>query len=224
MKQNNYFAAYAFAMAFVLALFVLSLFWGVSTREYLLAEGGPIELPSALLYFVCFGLICYRGGLSFLRNYAYLALIPPLFGMRELDLHKAFTTTGIFKIRFFTSSEVPFYEKIFGLLVIAALIYMLYALIRHQTKNYLTEVRAFTPLALGATLVAGLVVVSKTIDGLERKLESIGLTASSLIAEHSTSLEEILELGIPIVMIIAFLYYFNRRVLELGQPRETADA
>lgn len=218
MSKKTYFLAYAAVIALLLAFFLVTFTLNPSTRKALLVEGGPIEMPSALLYFVCFGLICYRGGLSFFRKYAYFALVPLLFGMRELDLDKAVTTTGIFKIRFFTRADVPVYEKIFGFLLIAALLYMVYALIRHQTKNYLRELWVFTPLAVGATLAAGLAVVSKTLDGLERKLESIGISASPLITEHSSDLEEILELGIPIIMLLTFWNYFSRRSVEAKHP------
>lgn len=215
MSKKTYFLAFAAVIALLLSFFLMTFALDPSTRKALLIEGGPIEMPSALLYFVCFGLICYRGGLSFFRKYAYLALVPLLFGMRELDMDKAVTTTGIFKIRFFTRADVPFYEKIFGFLLIAALLYMVYALIRHQTKNYLRELWAFTPLAVGATLAAGLAVVSKTLDGLERKLDSIGISTSPLVAEQSSNLEEILELGIPIIMLLTFWNYFSRKSLEV---------
>jgi hypothetical protein len=217
MLRKIYFSIFAAVLVLLLSLFWMVLTLDESTRKGLLTEGGPIEMSSALLYFVCFGLICYRGGLRFFKSYAYLALVPLLFGMREFDLDKAFTTTGIFKTRFFTRADVPFYEKIFGFLLIAALLYMVYALIRHQTKNYLRGIIAFTPLAVGATLIAGLVLVSKTLDGLERKLESVGVSVGPLVAEHSSDLEEILELGIPIIMLLTFWNYFSQRSEEAEQ-------
>lgn len=214
MSNCKYFLAYGTTIALILAVFLVALLLEEPSRESFLREGGPVEMASALIYFFCFGLVAAWGRLFFFEAYPYFALVPLLFGLRELDIDKAFTTTGIFKIRFFTSAEVPFYEKIFGFLLITALLYMIYALIRHQTKNYLGELRKRTPLAIGASLVAGLTIVSKTLDGLGRKLESVGINVSESVNNHSSELEEILELGIPIAMIITFVYYFRERATE----------
>lgn len=210
----RYFMAYALVLILITILTLRIFSLEAKSAQSIVVEGGPIETLSAILYFLCFGFICVMGRFTFLRQHTYLALVPLLFGLRELDAHKEFTTTGIFKIRFFTSAEVPFYEKFFGFLLVAALIYMVVALVRHQTKNYFAEVRLMTPLAIGPALVVGLAVFSKTIDGLGRKLDSFGYTISNHALATFGEIEEIMELGIPMIMIIAFTYFF----LEKNPP------
>jgi hypothetical protein len=67
----------------------------------------------------------------------------------------------------------------------------------------------------------GLVVISKTLDGLPRKLESIGFTGGQALTYQFSVLEEVLEFGIPVFILLAFDIHF-RKVQFAREQYQTA--
>ena len=59
-----------------------------------------------------------------------------LFGCRELDFDKAFTTIGILKSRFFVSPDVPLGEKLAGFIVISILIWSVYKILSQHFAHF----------------------------------------------------------------------------------------
>lgn len=192
--------AYWATGAFLLSLFLLSLFLEGSTRDALLQEHGIVETVSALAYLPSLALIAYRKRLVDLAPLVVLILF---FLFRELDFDKRFTTLGIFKIRFITSPEVPLAEKVIGTLFILLLASAAFALLVRHGRAFLTGLRQRSMVAIGALLALLLLIASKGIDALAGNLRQIGITWSGPIARHAGALEEILELGIPVVIFLA---------------------
>lgn len=204
-------AAYYIVLSLLGLLFACCTILDYATMKEFLAEGGPIELASAILHLVCFALVVLRGGASFVKRYPYFAVMPLVFAMRELDFDKRFTTTGIFKSRFYLRPDVPLHEKLIGALVILTLAVLVIMMARRHTRDFIAALRQRSALAVGAALTIALCVSSKFLDGLERKCRDLGFQLNELIARYSSPLEEILELGIPIIMILAFSHYFSRQ-------------
>jgi hypothetical protein len=198
--HRNMMKAYLATGVFLLALFLVSLFLQGSTRDALLREGGIVETASALGYLPSLALIAYRKRLVDLAPLVVLILF---FLFREMDFDKRFTTMGIFKIRFFTSPEVPHTEKVIGTLFILLLAFAAFALILRHGRAFLTGLRQRSVVAIGALLVLLLLVTSKGIDSLAGNLRQIGISWSGPISMHAGALEEIVELGIPVVIFLA---------------------
>lgn len=211
LRSKHFMWAYGGVLAFLLLFFSYSTAMDPESRRVLLRENGPVEFLSALLHFACFGLFLVEGRLAFFKKHYYLVLLPLLLGLRELDFHKRFTTMDLFKSKFYVSAAVPFCEKIIGVVVLLGILLMVFMLCKNHLVRWGAGLKARSPVALGALLVVVLMGVSKSLDGLQRKMASLGWDLSDTLSRHSTSLEEILELGLPLMMIMTVFAYFHTR-------------
>ncbi len=196
--------------ALLLLLFLSSLLLEGNNRDFLLEEGGVIESASVLGYFLCAAIIVYKGKLTYLKQYHYIFLLIIFFMLRELDFDKKFTTMGIFKSRFFISNTVPLAEKIVGAMVLLLLLYVIFMIIHRHSKYFLSGLKNHSIISFGVFITGTLLVASKSLDGIGRKLEGFGVKISNQTSMHATALEEILELGIPIILLLTFSAYFKR--------------
>jgi hypothetical protein len=130
---------------------------------------------------------------------------------------------GIFKTRFYKSTSVPVDEKIIGLCVVGILLLVVWDVVRKYSKSWWAEKKHLDAVSLGVLLVGALLVLSKTADGFRRRLREFGMSVSDGVSFNITRAEEILELGIPIVIIIAFFAYQSREKRKNG-PHLSAGA
>jgi len=209
--------AYCTVMLVLVALFGFSTMLDDSTRKSLLSEDGPVEIASAALYFVCCAYALIRGGGAFLKKYPYFIVIPLLFGMRELDFDKRFTTIGVLKSKFYVSPLEPWHTKLIVIALGLAVIVLMVMMVKNHLKGLWESLRSGSPLGWGVVLVLAMLVVSKSLDGLERKCLSIGLSVAPLLAKYSSVAEEIIELGIPVMMLLLFNHYFSQRGQSASQ-------
>lgn len=209
--------------AYIALLFALLVLFAVSTvldeaaLKSLLSEDGPVEIASAALYFVCAGYVLLKGGLAFLRRWPYFVVIPLLFGMRELDFDKRFTTIGVLKSKFYVSPLEPWHTKLIVIALGLAVIVLMVMMVKTHLKGLWESVRSGGALGWGVVLVLTMLVVSKSLDGLERKCLSIGLSVAPLLAKYSSVAEEIIELGIPVMMLLLFSHYFSQMEQSTSQ-------
>lgn len=198
---------YVFAALLLLVLYLISLTMSGELRDLYLKEGGLIEWASAAGYVVCAVLMLRWSGR--VRAWPYVALML-LFMMRELDFDKRFTEMGILKSKFLVSSAVPLHQKIIGLLIILFVLYVLYTIVRRDARFFLQALRNRAVDAWGWAAAMGLIFVSKSLDGLGRKMADIGVTIEPWVDRQASTVEEILELGIPIFIFLACRLYFKR--------------
>ncbi len=198
----------------ILLLFLLSLLLEGSARDFLIEEGGLIESASAFGHFLCVAIILYKGGLSYLKQYHYVVLLIIFFMLRELDFHAKFTTMGIFKTRFYISDSVLLVEKIVGVMVILLLLYFIFKMVHRHSREFLLGLKNYSVVSIGIFMAIVLIVVSKSLDGLCRKFKEFDVEISKQINMHLTALEEILELGLPIILILTVIAYFNQKDVQ----------
>lgn len=218
MTEKQLMTSYYVTMAVLILFFAFCTTLDDATRHMLLKEGGPVEVPSAILHFVCFALVAFKGGYPYFRKYPYFTIMPLVFGMRELDFDKRFTTTGLFKSRFYLRPDVPLHEKIIGAIIILTIAVLVVMMLRRHAKVFFIGLRNRSVIAIGAALTIFLAVSFKTLDGLERKCRGLGLQLNEIVACYSSPAEEILELGIPIIMILTFIHYFRQQELSSNNP------
>ena len=214
MSQSKYFTYYGYVAAGLALLSAIVLGFRESVEHILLTESGLIERASAFGYFACAAFMLARGGQQFLRYRAYFAVLVTLFGCRELDFDKAFTTIGILKSRFFVSPDVPLGETLAGFIVISILIWSVYKILSQHFKSFLSDLRERTPEAIGVAIVFFLLAFSKSIDGLPRKLQPLGIEVSAETNAFFGALEEVLELGIPVYIALVAHAWFKRQTSQ----------
>jgi hypothetical protein len=179
-------------------------------RDLFFDEGGVVEVASAIGYFLCVLLILYKGKINYLRKYYYFILLFIMSGFREQDFHKRFTTMGILKIKFFISPNVPLTEKLIGFLIVLLLLHVLISIYKNHFRQFIGGLKNHSTISIGVLIVLLLLGVSKTLDGISRKLGSFEIEIGSQIAIHLAALEEVLELGIPMFLLLIYYEYFDK--------------
>jgi hypothetical protein len=99
--------------------------------------------------------------------WAYFSFLMCMACMRELDLHKYWTTDSILKSRFYLRTDIPFIEKAFGATVIASLILCGFYLLK-QVPTFIMSIREKSKTALVVLSACGLIVTAKCFDSLSR--------------------------------------------------------
>ncbi len=190
-------------------LLILSFAYKVYEYPFLIGEGGVIETLSAWGYFLCALLILLVGKWSYIKRYDYFFMLVILFGLRELDFDQRFTTMGVLKSRFYLSNSVPLIEKLFGLLIIAILLYIFISIIKNHSKEFFCKIKQRSSVHIGVLLTSLLLVFTKTIDGIDRKLGNFNFVNKKQTSINFEVLEEVLELGIPLLIISTYIIYFS---------------
>lgn len=204
-QKKRYLWIWGAALLGLAALIVASMGISPDSRQWFLQEHGPIEWLSAAGYFVC--LLALMGMPKERKPAAAMAIgaILVIFGLRELDFHARFTTMGIFKSRFYISPEVPVLEKIIGAAALLILAGAMAYVVKRHFRSFIRGVRRLEPGPFSGLITIALLVFTKTVDGLPRKLDGLGLPSPEALERFSWIVEEVLEMGIPIFMLIGIL-------------------
>lgn len=208
--KNPYFLIFALLLVGLLGLCVYFHMIDMDRAVATLHEGGLIETLSALGYITCLGIMIIMGRLTYVKAHYPLMLIIVLFDLRELDFDKRFTETGLLQSRIFTSADVILTERIIGLLVMALIIGLIIYIVRYYVFAWVSRLIRLDMVAVGVALAMVFMVVSKSIDGLGRKLEPLGIMVNEQAAFTAAVFEEVFELGIPILLIIITVGYFQQ--------------
>src|SRR5690606_27324264 len=126
-------------------------------------------------------------------------------GARELDLHKAFTGTSVLKVSFYLG-PAPLAHKLVALgavgVVLAAVLYLL---ARHG-RSVWRGLRQGHPAATTVAVFAATMVVAKIVDRSRMVLlEDFGVALGSSATALFIALEEALELGLPLLVLLGLL-------------------
>ena len=211
MREIDEKKLYFSSIVIVMLLFVSISTFDDYSRNLLVMEGGLVETLTAILYLSCFAYIVMQGKLAYLKKYYYLASVPVVFGLRELDFDARFTTGTVLRTSFYIKGHIPFYEKIIGVIMILFGLAIVFLIIRNHRTDFLLELKKGSARPVGVLLVIALIVTSQTLDGIGRKVASIGVKLDPVIARYCGILEETLELGIPIILTIMFTCYFHHQ-------------
>jgi len=208
MNSNKiYYELYGFVLSglIILIIFLQSAPWHFT--EAVIKEGGPIESLSAIGYFIAMALLILRGRKW--NSFSYVTFLLFLFGLRELDFHNRFTTMSLSKITFYVSPKVPLLEKMIGVIILLLLLYILAHLVKRHLGDFMNALKQKEPAAIGVGLGVLFMFLTKTLDGLGRKLASMGITLNNNLEQATTIIEEVFELGIPLLFIIAIVARFR---------------
>ena len=198
------------ALLIIAVLLMLSFIYDVYKYPLWLKEGGIIESLSAIGYFVAVLLILLKGKWAYVKKYHYFFMLIIMFGLRELDFHKKFTTMGMFKSKFYLSSDVPIIEKLIGLLVVLLILYIIITIFRNHSKDLWNKIKTFSPVHIGVVVTFLVLFFAKAIDGLSRKLGQLNITIEQQTSTNFEVIEEVLELGIPLLIMATLIIYFSK--------------
>ena len=190
-------------------ILILSLVYRIYEYPLWIEEGGVIETLTVFGYFLCALLMLLKGRWPYIKKYNYFLILVVLFGFRELDFDKRFTTMGIFKTKFYLSSNVPVIEKLIALLVIIILLYIFISIIKNHSQGFFSKIKKKSPVHIGVLITFFILCFSKTIDGIARKLGDLNIFIDKQTSAWFHVIEEVLELGIPLLIISTLFIYFS---------------
>jgi hypothetical protein len=202
------------ARAFLFCLGLIALFIAVDVAFFadgqsFKREGGGLENVSALLYAIAAALFFVHAPRVRWADLFHVPALMILFALRELDFDKAFTPSGILSLRLY-SGDAPLMTKVISG---AVAVFAVYVILRTAWLGGLAALRALRGGRLWpwfAVLAGGLVVVTKSIDGLGRKLLDFGIVISDDIDATASMIEEVGEAFIPVCAILAILSCWKR--------------
>lgn len=206
-------------LAGLAGLFLTALLVPAGNFDFYTAEGGPVEIFSAAGYLTVLVALWREGGRQFVLRHPYFMLIPAAMSLRELDFHSRFTAMTITKTRFYISAEIPLLHKALAVMAIALLLWAFVTMARRHAAELIAGLRAGRAYAVALVIAAGLVVGSKLLDGIARKLATYGIGISSHSTQIAEALEEVMELGIPLFMLVALFAYFSGQAPEARGAR-----
>jgi hypothetical protein len=219
-RQKSKTMGFVLVGAFLLLLLLLSFALHGEARLILLRENGLVESATALLYFACAAFIAYRGKAAYLKRHPDLFLLVIFFLFRELDFDKKFTAVGLFKGRFFESASVTTIEKAIGAAIMLVLVAVVLSILFRYSKGFFLGLLHRSSVSIGALISIGLLGISQLLDGLPKKLRWLGIDKASDVVVHASALEEILELGIPMILLLSFAAYFRNLHLATSTQRD----
>jgi len=194
-------------LCFILLIIGFLPFLDAEVQKNLLTEGGLFESLTVYLYIFCLILICVRWPLQKILSNWYLSALIILFALRELDYDKAHFTHGVLKSRQYFSDLVGLPELLISIAVLIFIFTVLALIVLRERNNFIRGVIDLKQSQLAVLASITLVIFTKTIDGIERKF-GIDLSASG--ERFALIIEEIGEMGIPVMFAIAILSWRNK--------------
>lgn len=202
-------------LVFISAVLGIMLVLPPEEQVRLKAEGGPIESASAIGYLVLAIALLFLTEQGFIRRHWHLLVLLCAMASREMDFDKRFTTLGVLKSRFYIGDSVPWDERLLGGGVVLFVLYALWRLVVPNLRTvWLTRWRWDYPVWT-VLFAGGFVVFTKAIDGIGRKLAPLGIELSTDVDRLFAVIEEVLELGIPLLLGVGVVM----KVVTIRQKR-----
>jgi hypothetical protein len=172
----------------------------------ILAEGGPVELPTALLYLLLALALLLPRSID-IRLRLALAVSFATFAAREFDLHKEWTGKSVLKVSFYLG-DAPAHQKVVALSVLAVIaVSVLYLLRRHALATW-RALRAGHPVAVTIAWFMATIVVSKVLDrSVNLLIEDFGVPVGPSVHALVSAVEEVSELVLPLLAALALLQH-----------------
>lgn len=180
--------------------------WEFEAARTFFREGETVENLTLVGYALAIALLLGWSRAAW-RFRLYSAAVLAVLAMRELDLHKAFTSDSFMKLSYYARGEDPILGRIVAGLVMLAILALLvrYLAYGRPLLAALAARRRDAESALSAVL---LLPVSKALDSI------LGLLAKHLGHRPTDNerlwfglIEETLELAIPLVVVLAVVQF-----------------
>lgn len=184
-----------------------AIFAPLSVTGYLFSEAGAYEVFSPWLWYLL-SILCVASFDMQWKTRIFAAIAAILLGLREMDFHKKIFETSFIKTRFYQSPDIALMDKILGFILLCFII----SVFIYLAKTYITSLRNShhkinlpNIYIIMTLLLAGL---SKVLDRLTSQLDELFhihlLHTTSVVI---TTVEESVEILLPILLMIAVLTY-----------------
>ena len=203
--DRHNFSLLLLAIIFLVCIMAILPWINIDTQKKLLIEGGLFESSTVYGYIFCLILIFVSWPWHKILSKWYFSALIILFALRELDYDKAHFTHGVLKSKQYFSDLVGVSELIISIGVLLLILIVLASIVLREKNNFIKGIIDLKQSQLAVLASIILVVVTKTIDGLKRKLEGFGIDLSNKIEHFAMIIEEVGEMGIPIMFAIAIL-------------------
>ena len=204
-SRTGWWLILALIVAFAVQMVVVNAL-PVATQTTLLAEGGFYENLSVVGYLLCIVALVWTLRGAVLRVW-YLPLVLAVMAARELDLDKSLFTRGLFKARQYTGEGVPLAERLIAALILASIVTAIFLMLWRHARPYLSALWHGRTWAGAVLMGIGFTVAYKLLDGIARKLAPLGIEISADAERTAFVVEEIGELGIPVMFLAAILLW-----------------
>lgn len=165
-------------------------------------EGGGLETATAVLYCVAAVSFLRVAPEGAYRTFWHIPVLLTLFAMRELDMDKAFTPAGILSTKLYAGDAALSTKLISGAVALGVLAVALRTL-RHGLRPMRRAWADGARWPWFAAVTTALLGITKSIDGLGRKLLDFGIVISNDVDATAALLEETGESLIPVFAIMA---------------------
>ena len=205
-SAQNYLGLYL-GLGLIFSIIGFLPFLDVEQQKNLLKEGGLFESLTVYLYVFCLILILISWPLQKILSKWYFSALIILFALRELDYDKAYFTHGVLKSRQYFSDLVSLPELLISIAVLIIILTVLTLIVMKERNNFIKGVIDLRQSQLAVLASIIFIIVTKTIDGAERKF---GIDLSPSGERFALIVEEVGEMGIPIMFAIAILSWRNK--------------
>jgi hypothetical protein len=169
-----------------------------------LRESSGLEQITILFYLLAVASFLHFAPEDHGRVYWPIPTVLILFTLREMDLDKAFTTHGILSAKHY-AGDASFLSKAIGAGVVAFSLITIVKLAMLGCGPWWRGLRARRGWALATLAALLLLVFTKSVDGLTRKLEPLGIEPGVPVENAALLLEELGEAMIPVAILLAIL-------------------
>ncbi len=206
---------YPLTVVAFLGLAALLTSWTHEQRYPLLQEGGLVEGATVLGYLVVVAYVATALWSQQRWRSVSLGLIPLYMAMRELDFDKRFVEGSVLRGSFYLGPS-SWQTKLMAATAVGILIWACWRAFRDHVVPIVRSGQAAWAWVGGASFLF-LLVVSKSLDGAVRKLSDWTgssrdeIAAALPVLRDAYVFEEILELGLPLVMLLLLVDYRRRK-------------
>jgi hypothetical protein len=208
--MHRFFIVYTALIAIGLGIFLRYAYIRMSEAQWLSlsAEHGLLEMATAIL----FGVVAMLAFVVFIKKgymiWLYFTALMGLACARELDLHKAWTTDSILKSNFYQNAGIPIIEKIVGAIIILALLFLAYQMIK-RVPTWVKALLEFKAPAWTVGFGLGALVVGKSLDSMARWFPFMA-DFKNTNAAYLGVVEESLEMSAALFFLSVCLMGFKR--------------
>ena len=176
--------------------------------ETLMGETGPVERLTTVSYFLC---AMFAGAARAQdpdrRTTLALVIVMVTFALRELDWHKAFTGTSVLRLSWY-AGPAAWTTKLAAVAALAPVAASMAWLVwRHAVPTW-RGWRAARPVATTVVVFFATLALAKTLDRMVSILSfDLGVHVPLYWVALRSSLEECLELGLSLLLLLGLAQY-----------------